>query len=300
MAKKPRKVKWYRRLRDNRNEEYQLVVRESKSFRELGQYSLTPLNVYVAVATFTVLGVLLIFLLIAFTPLRYYIPGYGGGVASGEIAEMEDLLEEMGQQMDAQAVYIENLRRTVHGEATTGDDVEAVGQLVDTANLEIVGASEEEIQLRREMDLERVGQANRAGGALTPTPGSDAVPLAQITLVPPVTGEISAGYNPTNGHRGVDILAPQSTPIKAVRDGIVFLSEFTSDNGNVIGIQHDHNLISFYKHNSRLLKEVGQTVRAGEAVAIIGNTGELTSGPHLHFELWHEGRVVDPVSVLRF
>ena len=126
------------------------------------------------------------------------------------------------------------------------------------------------------------------------------MPLAQVFFVAPVKGEISAGFKVTDDHLGVDILAPQNTPVKAARDGIVFLSEFTNSNGNVVGIQHDNNVITFYKHNSKLLKKVGDQVRSGEAIAIIGNTGTLSTGPHLHFELWHKGRAVDPTEYLRF
>ncbi|MEL7163740.1 MAG: M23 family metallopeptidase, partial [Bacteroidota bacterium] len=160
--------------------------------------------------------------------------------------------------------------------------------------------SEEEIRLRREMALERVGFYSRNAARIAPSPGSNDIPLARLSLVAPVSGKISAGFDQARDHLGVDILAPQNTPIKAARDGIVFISEFTSSNGNVVGIQHDNNLITFYKHNSQLLKKAGDRVKAGEAIAIIGNTGTLTSGPHLHFELWHEGKVIDPVEYLRF
>ncbi|MEM9258247.1 MAG: M23 family metallopeptidase [Bacteroidota bacterium] len=288
------------RFKANSKDEYQLVVRDVKSFREVGSYNLTPLNLYIALSSLVFLVAVAAFLIIAFTPLRQYIPGYGDIVQRQEMNEMEAMLTEMGQQLEAQELYIETIKRNILGEVVTSEDVEQLSAAVDTVDASPVPPSEEEIRLRREMALERVGEYSRSATGVAPNPGSNDVPLAQLYLVPPVRGEISAGFNLSEDHIGVDILAPQNTPIKATRDGIVFISEFTSSNGNVIGIQHDNNLITFYKHNSQLLKKVGDQVKAGEAIAIIGNTGTLSSGPHLHFELWHEGEVVDPSQYLRF
>lgn len=299
MEETEKKISRWQRFRAGSKDEFQLVVRDIKSYREVGAYNLTPLNLYVALAALLTLVAIAVFLLIAYTPLRTYIPGYGDVVTLQEMADMEQLLDDMGQRMEAQQITITALKRNIHGTPITVDSIEDRTITVDTADLEPVPLSEEEIQLRREMDLERVGQASR-GGRLVPTPGSAEVPLAEMSFVNPVKGEISAGFKVTEDHLGVDILAPKDTPVKAVLDGIVFMSEFTSSNGNVIGLQHDNDVITFYKHNSRLLKQVGERVRANEAIAIIGNTGTLSTGPHLHFELWHRGRVVDPAEFLSF
>ena len=290
----------WQRFKEKSKDEYQLVIRDIKDYQEVATYNLTPLNIYVAVATAIFLVAVVVFLLIAYTPLRQYIPGYGDIVQRREMNEMESLLDVMGKKLDEQSLYIEALNRNIHGEFYTEADMEEGGTAVDTEDAKPAPLSEEEIRLRREMALERVGQNSRSGSSLAPSPGSSDIPLAQIFLVVPVTGEISAGFKPAEDHLGVDILAPQNTPIKAVRDGVVFMSEYTNSNGNVVGLQHDNNLVTFYKHNSQLLKKVGDRVNAGEAIAIIGNTGKLTSGPHLHFELWHEGVVVDPAEYLRF
>jgi murein DD-endopeptidase MepM/ murein hydrolase activator NlpD len=296
---KVRQSRW-QRFKANSNDEYQLVIRDVKSYREVSSYNLTPLNIYVALSAAIFLVAILVFLLIAYTPLRQYIPGYGDIVQRREMNDLENILNEMTKRLDAQSLYIENLNRNIHGEVITSADVETDTSSIDPLEATPAPLSEEEVRLRRDMALDRVGQSSRQGGSLAPSPGSVDVPLAQLFFVTPVNGEISAGFNPTESHLGVDILAPQNTPIKAVRDGVVFISEFTSSNGNVIGLQHDNNLVTFYKHNSQLLKKVGDRVKAGEAIAIIGNTGQLSTGPHLHFELWHEGGVVDPTEYLRF
>lgn len=129
---------------------------------------------------------------------------------------------------------------------------------------------------------------------------SKEIPLEQMFFVPPITGVVSSGFNRKEKHYGIDIIAPKNTPVKAVLDGYVFSSDWTLETGNVIGIQHSNNLITFYKHNSALLKSIGDNVKGGEAVAIIGNTGELSDGPHLHFEMWHKGKAINPADYILF
>lgn len=111
-------------------------------------------------------------------------------------------------------------------------------------------------------------------------------PLESMFLTTPLSGQVSASFSLAKKHYGTDIIAPKNTPIRAVADGFVVSSDWTLETGNTIAIQHANNVVSFYKHNSSLLKKTGEKVKTGEAIAIIGNTGEQTTGPHLHFELW--------------
>ncbi|CAH0998991.1 hypothetical protein LEM8419_00284 [Neolewinella maritima] len=297
----PQKTNRWKRLREKSRDEYQLVVRNLQNYDEVGSYTLTPLNVYILFSGVFVIMAFLVVLLLAFTPLRRYIPGYGDVVQQQELTELEGALTELSDLVESQQTYIENLKRTVLGEVTTVDSLAEREVVVPREVIAALPPSEAEIKLRRELEQERQGRVGTTqSAAAPPSPGSDAVSLAQVYLVTPVNGEISAGFDPASAHTGVDILAPQHTAIKAVRAGIVFMSEFTSANGNVIGIQHDHNLISFYKHNEQLLKEVGDRVQQSEAIAIIGNTGTQSTGPHLHFELWYDGRAVDPRDYLSF
>ena len=124
--------------------------------------------------------------------------------------------------------------------------------------------------------------------------------LRESDIIVPVSGVISSEFQPNIRHYGIDILAPKNTPVKAMMHGFVFSSGWDLETGYTLGIQHKGNILSFYKHNSILLKEKGTFVRAGEAVAIIGNTGTLSSGPHLHFELWHSGKPVKPKDFINF
>jgi murein DD-endopeptidase MepM/ murein hydrolase activator NlpD len=153
-------------------------------------------------------------------------------------------------------------------------------------------------------------QIENGGVARTSAPDSNALKsfasvgnderLEHMYLLSPIKGDISLGYSLERKHLGVDVIAPKNTAVKAVADGYVISSDWTLETGNTLAIQHPNNLVSFYKHNSVLLKKPGDKVKLGEAVAIIGNTGEQTNGPHLHFELWKDGHPVNPQEYIGF
>jgi murein DD-endopeptidase MepM/ murein hydrolase activator NlpD len=124
--------------------------------------------------------------------------------------------------------------------------------------------------------------------------------LPQMFFFPPISGIITRNFESKTGHWGVDLVAKENEPVKSVADGTVIMSSWTEDSGYVIVIQHRNNLLSVYKHNSELLKKVGNFVTDGEVIALIGNTGELTSGPHLHFEIWYNGNPVNPEEFISF
>ncbi|CEN48845.1 Putative peptidase (fragment) [Capnocytophaga canimorsus] len=122
----------------------------------------------------------------------------------------------------------------------------------------------------------------------------------EVLLFAPLRGEISNEFSPENRHYGIDIIAAEGTPVKVVADGTVIFSDWTIETGYVIIVEHKDNLISVYKHNSSLAKRQGNQVRTGEVIATVGNTGELTTGPHLHFELWNNGYAINPLSHIDF
>ena len=124
--------------------------------------------------------------------------------------------------------------------------------------------------------------------------------LINTAFYAPLKGLISESFNLQNKHFGVDVLAAENEAIKATLAGVVIFSDWTSETGYSIAIQHDNNLISFYKHNSILLKKTGEAVKAGDVIAIIGNSGKFSTGPHLHFEMWHEGKAIDPEQHILF
>lgn len=285
-------------LMEKLRHKYRLVVMNNETFEEMGSYKLTLLNVYIAISSVLLLVAILVILLISFTPLRRYIPGYGDARQNAELVEMNKEIQALQEELDAKDMYINNFRKIIVGEIedtvpTVDDQFESPDSLVNVARIE-----EDEL-LRKEIETNQKIQ-EREILSKTVNYATNELPLRQLYFVPPITGITSADFMPEKKHYGVDIMAAKNTPVKAIMDGYVFSSDWTLETGNTIGIQHSNNLISFYKHNSALLKKVGNFVKAGEAVAIIGNTGTLSSGPHLHFELWHKGKAVDPNDYINF
>ncbi len=283
---------WRERLQHT----YRLVIMNNETFEEVGSYRLSLLNVYILLSTLIVSVVVIILLLIAYTPLKRIMPGYGDVNRDHELILIYQQLDSLEQLVEAHRVYTEHFRRMLTAEVdTSAQKPQTLSGEDDSLELLVVGHSQEEELLRQEVELEEL-TAN-ASKPLNVSPRD--VPLEQLYFVPPIHGEISEGYIPGK-HLGIDILAPQNTPIKAAMDGWVVFADWTLETGNTLAIQHPNNVVTFYKHNSSLLKRVGDYVKAGEAVAIIGNTGELTDGPHLHFELWYKGKPVNPTDYITF
>ena len=291
---------WLERLKHT----YRLVIMNNETFEEIGSYRITLLNVYILLSTLFVVMFTVVLFMIAVTPIKRYLPGYVAGGNETEIREMGRRVDSLGTLVEAYELYTQNFRKILVGEGIqTEHDVdqtvdEDLSLENDSAFAELA-ASDVDRQLRQEIELEEIGQAVQQSRTTNISPKD--LPLEQMYFMTPVSGEISAAFTPDdNKHYGVDVLAAKNTAIKAAMDGYVFISDWTLETGNTIGIQHTNNIITFYKHNSALLKRVGSYVKAGEAIAIIGNTGTLSDGPHLHFELWHKGKPVDPTLYIKF
>lgn len=293
------KGKW-QRFRERLANTYRLVVMNDETFEEVSSTRLSLLNIYVLLSSVLVIMAILVWLMIAFTPLRKYVPGYGDVMQDQEVRDLYRQVEDLEAELVTHRKYSENFRRILVGDVVTEDDVPKIDpEMMDASTIDTTAElSEEEMELRNELTLEEVGVKAKAPRTTNLSPKD--TPLERLFFSSPVSGEISAGFMPDKEHFGVDVLAPKNTPIKAAMDGYVFLSDWTLETGNTIGIQHSSNLITFYKHNSVLLKEVGSYVKAGEAVAVIGNTGTMSNGPHLHFELWYKGKPIDPTEYIDF
>lgn len=278
---------------------YRLVVMNNETFEEVGSYRLSLLNVYVLLSTLVVLVGILMWMLITYTPLKRYIPGY-----SGEVGNQQELVFQLSQKLEKLEIesahaqtYIESMRRMITQDVDTlVEEPEAKTTNIDEERYSL--PSEDELYVRDEIKIDDIAQI--AQNWVRPVNYLSGKPLEQFHFISPVSGEVLQGFSREKRHLGVDVIAPKNTAIRAVLDGYVFFADWTLETGNVIGIQHANNTISFYKHNSVLLKEEGSYIKAGEAVAIIGDTGTKTSGPHLHFELWHNGQPVDPTVYISF
>ncbi len=275
---------------------FRLVIMNDDTLQEVSSYRINLLGLYILISSMAVVLFVLFWLFTAYTPLKRFMPGYNDVYAHPEFIRLNQRITEIDKAFQQQQAYTEDLRKLLTGEIaqeqqpTDGDK--------DSGPAEIAG---QDIAVTDTAVYEEEGHA---GGDFvlvkSGSPGEARRALHQLYLIPPLKGEVSNGFDPVRRHYGIDLVAPRNTAVKAVLDGYVISSDWTLETGNTVCIQHDDNIVSFYKHNAVNLKKVGTYVKAGEAVAIIGNTGTLTDGPHLHFELWVRGSPVNPKEYIQF
>ncbi len=267
---------------------YRLVVLNDDTFEEKLSLKLSRLNVVLFAILSAFVLITLTSLLIAYTPLREYIPGYASTKLKREAIRLASAKDSLEHQVSMQSNYVENIRRILSGDTLTEPVVADTNVTVSDGIFE-QGISPADSALRAFADEE--------DDFNLPTGSND---ISNFTFFAPVKGIISGEYDPRIDHQAVDVVAPKNTPIKACLEGVILFAGWTVETGHVVIVQHNDNLISVYKHNSALLKSQGDVVQSGEAIAIIGNSGEQSTGPHLHFELWHEGIPVNPTNYISF
>lgn len=273
---------------------YRLVLIKDETLEAVGSFRLSLLNLYILISSILVVTTLIVVLIVFFTPVKRLVPGYADIHENREYMELYNKLQKLQEQVEAQRLYTESFRKLI-GEGRTdsiSDEAPSMPVSPDPVGYVASDAHEEGTPSGQEVDTPS------SGGVKSNRPRSPEI--RHLYLIPPVKGPVSAAFAPEINHFGIDVLAARNTPVKAILDGYVITSDWTLETGNTVGIQHAGNIVSFYKHNARNLKPLGAFVKAGEAVAIVGNTGELTSGPHLHFELWLDGKPTDPADYIDF
>jgi murein DD-endopeptidase MepM/ murein hydrolase activator NlpD len=289
MTKKKQKIL------DRLKNKYKLVILNDETFEEKASFTLNRLNVFILGSMLLVLLISIVTSLLIFTPLKEYIPGYADVSLRRDISEMALRVDSMQMIIDANDQYIENVKGVINGTVGLNDTINKNSKptLKDTTFR--IGAKPEEDSLLRLM----IEDQNQYGFAIKE---SNVKPtgIAGYTFFTPVKGIISEKYNPRKGHYGIDVAATKGMPVKATLEGSVIFASWTSDGGYVIAIQHGNDLISIYKHCSVLFKKVGNFVRSGEPIAIVGDSGEMQTGPHVHFELWFKGNAVNPKEYINF
>ena len=235
---------------------------------------------------------LIFYMLVAFTPVRTLIPGYPDARAKRAAIQNAMKIDSLEMIVSRWELYSENLRRILDGEEPIRID-SLVRKIAESDRQEI---SEREI---RERDsILRMNVAEEEQFSLSLAEGRN-LHIEGMHFFCPLKGVVSQGYDPAI-HPFVDITAPANSMVFAVLDGSVIYSGWSDDSGYTIQIQHSNDIVSIYKHNQKLLKAVGDRVTAGDPIAVVGNTGTLTTGDHLHFELWYRGEAVDPTRYINF
>ncbi|MBT8195592.1 MAG: M23 family metallopeptidase [Bacteroidia bacterium] len=273
---------------------YRLVVMNDQTFEEQAAWRITPLNSVIFILASLIGLVVLTIYIVAFTPIREYIPGYADVNMQRTLVGLTLKTDSMERQLQAQELFITNMNAILTGDEMPGEVLQAESpQDAKYDTIQELERSPEDSILRAEMESEDKF-------ALNETDKTFASNLQSFHFFTPLKGTVTAGFERTTGHYGVDIVSAPNQGIKSTLPGTVIFSDYTSEAGYTVSIQHSNELISMYKHNSALLKSVGSYVKAGDVVAIIGNSGEFTTGPHLHFEIWYNGTAVDPQQFMSF
>jgi murein DD-endopeptidase MepM/ murein hydrolase activator NlpD len=293
MAQESKKQeKWYRKLRDK----YKLVILNDETYEEKVSFKLSRLNVFVATGTIAILLIILTTILIAFTRLREYIPGYTDVSLYEQLYKIEELTDSLEADSRQKALYLENLRLILSGRDTTIVNPvreDTVGHYDDITGY----PSENDSVFRDEFESQLMGGEERIPVHDRGTAKPD---ISRFTFFTPLRGIVTSKFDPATKHYGVDIVSVQNEAIKATLDGVLIFTGWTLETGYTVCMQHENDLVSVYKHNSAILKEQGSYVKAGDPIAIIGSSGEFSTGPHLHFEIWYNGVPVDPAQFIKF
>jgi murein DD-endopeptidase MepM/ murein hydrolase activator NlpD len=278
---------------------FTVIVMDEAQLEAPVRHRLDPRNVFGLAGGIALGSALLMVIVLVFSPVRELIPGYGTTQMQQEVRLASLRLAAVHDSLQAQIHYITQLRGLMTGQLDTA----ALGAAPEAARPDFQGLPVEEMPpttlSRNWADHEQpaliLDRLPFRGGE-RPVPSSSARYLSSLRfpLAPPVTGFYSRGFDARNGHYAIDIAVEEGTVVRSIGDGYVILADWTHEGGYTLTVQHADGYVSVYKHNQRLLKRIGDRVRYREAIALSGNTGMVTSGPHLHFELWHNGLAQDP------
>lgn len=287
MAKKEKKKKLIDKLKNR----YRLIIYNDSTYQTVWSMKLTRIKVLTIVGFGGLFLIVLTVLMIAYTPIREFIPGYPSSEVRQMIVHNAVLVDSLEDQLQIRDNYFDKIRTLIEGEVPQDPDFVA-DTSIPSNDLHINHYNHDSIFkqeiLEEQLDLSLQKENNQSNN------------IANIHFFTPLRGMITNKFDKRTNHLALDIVGMPNSRISAVLDGTVIFAGWTIETGYIIYLQHNNDLVSVYKHNAELLKEEGDQVNAGEAIAIMGNTGELTTGPHLHFELWHRGIALDPEKYIDF
>ena len=274
---------------------YLLIVRNEEDFSEKRTIIFNYARLILLLAFIFISSMTLSILSVNTVLKQWFDPRYAEMEANSQVLNLTMMLDSLEHEIQVKNNYIQNVKYILEGQNL--DSLSPSNKILSTSTLGEISLSPTlsplDSQFRAEYESSDLGlvslKFNRSEDE-----------LREIVFFTPLEGIITNNFDPKEDHFGIDIVSQENEPIKALADGIVIMASWTLDGGYVLVIQHSGNLISIYKHNSELLKSVGNFVGSGEVVSIIGNTGELTSGPHLHFELWFKEQAVNPEDYINF
>jgi murein DD-endopeptidase MepM/ murein hydrolase activator NlpD len=288
VAKKKQKKSKFRQKITNK---YRLVVLNEDTFQERLSFKLTILNIFVYGGVFSIILVALTTVLIAYTPIREYIPGYASTQLKKDASKLLYETDSIKNRLRLIENYTKVLLPILSGDTPITEiyfDSLKKSSLTDVDEKKLNATKADSLFREKIESKDRFPLFDKAENKI------------DMVFFAPITGNITQEFNADNKHFAIDISQKTGTPVKAIEDGRVIFSEWTTETGYVMIIEHGTGFISVYKHNGALLKEQGDFVKSGEAIATVGSTGELTTGPHLHFELWYNSYPVNPTNYIDF
>ncbi len=275
------------------SELYRIAILNDRTLKELwcAVLSLRSLIIVISIVVVLLIGVGIV--LVNFTPLREYVPGYPSANERQMLVDNFLKVDSLERAMSQGELYFDNLHSILVGKNTKShfvdkDSIKKIDNKIAPIKLDS--------SLYRQIEDDQFNVRYVEDETVLPT----VLSTIKMHFYCPLKGDITNPHSPETGHYGIDIVSNAKDPILSVLDGTVIMAGWTLEAGYVIIVQHRNNIISQYKHNSFLLKKIGDHVRAGEPLGIIGNTGEYTTGPHLHFELWQNGTPLNPTDYIIF
>jgi murein DD-endopeptidase MepM/ murein hydrolase activator NlpD len=268
---------------------YRLVVLNESTYEERFSYKLNKLNVFLLISLVSLLIIVSTVCLIAFTSIKEYIPGYDSTVLRNTAIRNIETLDSLFSVVDKNQAYVNSIGSVILGETTKQDLQKEKQRLrVDLSSIEFKTNKEDSLLREAVKKEDRFNVLESASSKV------------KFVLMSPITGKVTSKFDYSIKHFGTDVAAPTNTPVKSVAKGTVILAEWTIQTGYVVIIEHSFGLTSVYKHNDSGLVNQGDTVDSGQVIALSGNTGELTTGPHLHFELWRDGSPINAEDYVSF
>jgi len=294
MAKSKTNKKWYNNLRGK----YRLVIFNDQTFEDRFSFRLTRLNVFATLLSIGIIFMTLTFILIANTSVKEYIPGYPDIEERRKLYNLNIIADSLLLDIEMKNRYIENIKNIFNENNLNEDITENTSPILHYDTIKNKKSYNDSV-LRAEFENQSMYNLyfNESGGQINEP---NETSIKSFNFFTPLQGIITSPFDLINHHYGIDIVTTHNEAVKAALEGTVVFSGWTLETGYIIGLQHDRNFISIYKHNSVLLKKEGDHVIAGDPIAISGQSGELTTGPHLHFELWENGSPVDPQEYILF
>jgi murein DD-endopeptidase MepM/ murein hydrolase activator NlpD len=271
---------------------YRLSILNENTLEEVARLQSSIFTGSMLLSVFAITLIALTSIVIISTPIRNYLPGYSDAEVRGFALQNAILIDSLERVVDQQSTYIGNIRSVFEGKV----------QIDSVKSEDVISISEDDKSLQKtesENSFNESYQKEEKYNLSAKTDESKTMTEGAV-FFKPLKGIISSRYNPAINHFGLDLVAKPKESVVAVLEGTVIFTGYDPNVGYFIQIQHQNGFVSMYKHNDLLLKKTGEQVRTGEAIAIVGNTGRESTGPHLHFELWYKGEPVNPESYITF